>query len=172
MVVVTKKTIIFTSLHSIKRMSDRINFHHTGKTGRLQVLWFWYGFLILMGLFRTIDRVAQILSWRFRFGRLVVILKFFQFCWFIWGSKCSNGESKILKTTFDFTWLDLSWPLIVYFTSPDSCSRLLNQTQTLPIWTNRNPLKWSWVFCRYQLIKWKIRRYFVKTENDEPVHSV
>ena len=23
--------------------------------------------------------------------------------------------------------------------------------------------------CRYQLIKWKIRRYFVKTENDEPV---
>jgi len=51
------------------------------------VLWFWYGFLILMGLFRTIDRVAQVLSWRFR----------------------------------------------------------------------------------YQLIKWKIRRYFVKTENDEPV---
>ena len=31
-----------------------------------QVLWFWYGFLILMGLFRTIDRVAQVLSWRFR----------------------------------------------------------------------------------------------------------
>merc|ERR1712183_828310 len=26
----------------------------------------------------------------------------------------------------------------------------------------------SWRF-RYQLIKWKIRRYFVKTENDEPV---
>jgi hypothetical protein len=51
------------------------------------ILWFWYGFLILMGLFRTIDRVAQVLSWRFR----------------------------------------------------------------------------------YQLIKWKIRRYFVKTENDEPV---
>ena len=60
-------------------MSDRTNFHHIAKTGLLQVLWFWYGFLILMGLFRTIDRVAQILSWRFRFGRLLVILTFSNF---------------------------------------------------------------------------------------------
>ena len=40
-----------------------------------QVLWFWYGFLILMGLFRLIDRVAQVLSWRFRFELLIVYLK-------------------------------------------------------------------------------------------------
>ena len=39
----------------------------------------------------------------------------------------------------------------------------------LLIWLkeSREPMPWS--LCRYQLIKWKIRRYFVKTENDEPV---
>ena len=85
-----QKTIIFTSLYRIKRRSDRTNFHHIGKTGLLQVLWFWYGFLILMGLFRTIDRVAQILSWRFRFGRLVEILKFF-------AGSCEVASAQIAK---------------------------------------------------------------------------
>ena len=98
-----QKTIMFTSLYRIKRMSDRTNFHYIGKTGLLQVLWFWYGFLILMGLFRTIDRVAQILSWRFRFGRLVVILTFSNFAGSYEVASVQMAKAKILKTTFDFT---------------------------------------------------------------------
>ena len=40
----------------------------------------------------------------------------------------------------------------------------------LRFWSGENKLE-SFL-CRYQLIKWKIRRYFVKTENDEPVTAL
>ena len=138
----------------------------------LQVLWFWYGFLILMGLFRTIDRVAQILSWRFRFGRLVMILTFF--CWLIWGSKCSNSQTKSARLHLYWYVVDLSlsslWLFILLhqtWTVAPGFSIKLRHFQSERIVTLLR--KSSWLFCRYQLIKWKIRRYFVKTENDEPV---
>ena len=30
------------------------------------VLWFWYLFLLLMGFLRVVDRLIQVVSWRFR----------------------------------------------------------------------------------------------------------